>query len=398
MAHHKKLTDEALVNDYVIHQNAFADRKLQKQLDQLEKMQTMELKRFEKEEHYFTVLHKVVPAFHPGDESSTQTTALKQRPNFKKRHTSQAIAAKSHMSEETSFQTKSGSTRRATSPRIQTEVLNLKGIARDVPDSYAASVECKHKRNNSGLCRKSAGICDVHVRSVMAGDCRTEKKNCHSPKLDLEVTGSRLGERKSHASQQFLRLGGDISARTKCMQFINENGSYLHDVDSLALQSHENDDGEKNDGSIASNKSDVSEISLSDEEKLPNIGNVGLRLMGYNPSTQKMKMLYQLREGQLDLPQDDFSSSVLRTSAAEGELLTLKQLRFDHRRLRHSSDLELKREHAPLEAMHSDPQLVNVAQMTLVKFLPKCKQALYLKDICNLSRDFRKSWHAGDKI
>jgi len=398
MAHHKKLIDEALVNDYVIHQNAFADRKLQKQLDQLDKMQTMERRRLEQEEQYFTVLHKVVPAFHPGDELSTQTTVLKQRPTLKKRLTSQAIAAKSPVREEISFRTKSGSTRREMSTRFQTEVLNLKDIARDVPDSYAASVECKHTRNNSRLCRKSTDSCDVNMRRFITGNCRKEKMNRHSPELDLEVTGSRLGERKSHTSQQFLQLGGDISAHTKCMQFVNENGSYLHEIDSLALQSLEIDNGEEKDGSIATNKSDVSEISLSDEEKLPNINNVGLRLMGYNPSMQKMKMLYQLREGELDLQQQDFSNGVQRTSETDGELLTLKQLHFDPRKLRYSSGPEPKHEHAPLEAMHSDPQLVNVSQLTLVKFLPKCKQALYLKDICNLSRDFRKSWHAGDKI
>ena len=392
MAHQKKLADEALASDYVVHQNACADRKLQKELDHLERMQTKQRRKLEKEEHYFTVLHQVVPIPNPGDESSPQTSVARSRSDLQKRFTIPNMAVKS---EHYSPRAKSGTLRDSTSSRIQRETLGLKDNAHETKTKGKDST--KQKVNESLLFRRHTVASEGHLgHRINTNACKETRKARYSPAKDLFVTGSRMGERRPHPSQRAGR--GSVSGRIKCMQYLNGNENYLHDADSLSLKSIGSGDEEERSESVVSNNSNASECLPTDEEKLPNIDKVGLRLMGYCPSKQKINMLYQLKDGQLDVPRKDSSANAHGTIETDGGLMTFKRLSLEPRKIRKSLSLGSQPRQVPVKALHSDPGLVNLTHMTLVKFLPKSKQAFYLKYDCNFSGGLRKSWHAGDHI
>ena len=394
MAHHKKLSDEALASDYVVHQNACADRKLQKHLDHLERLQTKQRRRLEKEEHYFTVLHQVVPLPNPGDETNSQAPVARSRPELQKRFTVPKMAAKS---EQYSPRVKSGTLRNSTSSHIERETLNLKDNAYETKIKGKDSTKQKLKESTLFRRHTTAVPEQAHLgHMIKTNACKETRKASYSPVKDLFVTGSQMGEKRVLPSQ---RAGkGNVSARTKCMQYLNENESYLHDVDSLSLKSMGSEDDEECSGSMASNYSNASERLPNDEEKLPNIDKVGFRLMGYCPPIQKMNMLYQLKDGRLDVPRQDNSTKAHRKIESDGGLMTFRKLSLEHRKITKSLSLDSHRRQMPVEALPSDQGLINVTHMTLVKFLPKSKQALYLKYDCNLSGGLRKSWHAGDNM
>ena len=381
MANHKKLADEAYANDYVIHQNAYADRKLQKELDQLERLRIKQRRRLEQEEHYFTVLHRVVPVFQPGDDANSRTCGFKSKPGLRKRLTEPVIGSKK---ESVSSPLKCESAKELMSPRLRRELLNLRDIAFDAPKRNKSHE--KQSLDNVGAHYKHYGVPDSHAKDARTNDESQQNGRAHFDGKQLVVTGSRMSERRQHPSQRsaYHADKGIVSGHTKCVQYLNDNENYLQDVDSMSLKSitsedenaeeHATDSGKL---SVTSNKTEFSSASDS-VEKLPNIDKVGLRVMGANPSKQEMKMLYQLKEGHLDVPKTGVANNTHCTFGTDDGLTTFEKLTL-RGNLRKSQSLDSRPVHNPFELTQSDHPLINGTHMTLVKFLPKSMQALYLK-------------------
>lgn len=390
MASQKKLSDEAYANDYVIHKNACADRKLQKQLDHLEKMQMKQRRKLEQEEHYFTVLHRVVPVLQPGDDSNARSCGSKMetRPGIRKRFTEPVISVRK---ENALCRLKSESSKEMTSPRLRRELLSLRDIAFDAPLSRKEPSDGKSGKS------RAKGVLPNHGEPL-----RPEQEH----RLFVAGRSSNLRERRQCPSSRLsfaARQESFVNSRTKCIQYLRGSENYLHDIESTSLVSingdseaaEEDDTKDLSDVSIDSNRAERS--SSSDvTERFPNIEQLRINAMGTNQSASDVNMLYQLKEGHLDVPKQDVAKNTHCTYATESEIISIEKLSHKRRKHKNSSSFDAHNLHRSLGITRSDPSFLNGTHMTLVKFLPKSKQALFLKNDDEVTGRLCNSWHAGE--
>ena len=422
MEYHQKLSVEAYANDHVIHQNACADRKLQKQLDHLEKMQKRQRKRFEQEEHYFQALHRVVPSMHPGDDLHTQTRGQGRgaRHVLSKRLTYPTMSPHSYVVPALSC---SDGLDNHCTPNAHRDILKLKGIASDAPHGYQTSKSFESVESKSVFDRNHSVV--THQKHPREHEPALDKPEVHHENIRTRRTA---WLRSSEADQRFLIKGTEshlsergpitprhstdirvLSSNVKCSQFVRDNRKYLKDIiiesassTSASTEGSNEEQKGRSERQKNSTYSDQSEWdSTSDvEERLPNIAGekVGLRVLTAEKPSFEMRMLYQMKNGHLEVPKVDTEKNTKFQFAIGDEVTRIEKLSFGKGKLRKASSLE-DRYPSPQQASnheHSDLPSVSGTHMTLVKFLPKSKQALYLKYGSDSVEGLSNSWHAGE--
>lgn len=392
MAYHKKLADEAYANDFVIHKNACEDRKLEKQLNYLERMQLRQLKKLEQEEHYFTTLHRVVPLFQQGDDSNIRAYGSRKeqvRPSWKKRVTSLTATDQKPSAH---FHPESANVREPPTHRFNRKLLDLRDISSYSPNIFDQTLNVnagKVGQSQHIFNRKQAPSHDERLRSISLASGKEQ---------ELLVTGrcKPLRERSQSSPHRLTFTSDCLDSFDKCTQYVNGNRKYLvHETDAMSLKSltaeHEVvEANHSNDEKSVVPDSNRSDCSSGDEEveKLPNIKQS--RVMSRKQLSNDMIMLYQLKEGHLAVPKQDLTKN---THCTESQMVPYKRLSRANGTLSKSLSLD---SHKNLTATKSEPPVTNINQMTLVKFLPKSKQAFYLKYDNVLTGQLCNSWHTGE--
>eukprot|EP00112_Aurelia_sp_Birch-Aquarium-sp1_P024365 Seg768.4 transcript_id=Seg768.4/GoldUCD/mRNA.D3Y31 product="hypothetical protein" protein_id=Seg768.4/GoldUCD/D3Y31 len=474
MSLQKKLADEAYANEYVIHQNACADRKLQRELRHLERLQETQRRRLEQSSHYFDVLHKVVPMFDPLNEPERKEKMAHKKPLLQKRHTEPSLVTTQLMNDVKS-RVRSETKLTPRSVKSQKEITCFKGNSEDVSyNSQEGRTEHKTTRNfDSGngtslfnfnhinqhaneqpsrnaldrnhqtTERKSRHIRTRHLSNfqsneISQGDDKRsqgdEREGLYPPhnfawrkstnhstnqstnqQEEFYVQGrvshlnKKISEKSgSHQKGSPVRRSTDLMSKSQSIDGINSKNTFDRTTtsDSLSIRSFSTEHGcndtqsqraefKERSSSVSSNQSD-GDPSNEEDETLPAVSSdkVALRISG--DKSKKLKMLYQLRDGHVEVPQAIETRTISRKIERNGESITIEDLSLRKRSVQKSVSLDSNAiNRRQNNSKKTTQNIVNGAQMTFVKFLPKSRQASYLRNDTEYPRRLCNSWHAG---
>ena len=470
MSLQKKLADEAYANEYVIHQNACADRKLQRELHHLERLQETQRRRLDQSLHYFDVLHKVVPTFDPLNDPERKERMANKRPLLQKRHTESSLVSSRLMK---SVKSRVGSEIRLTPTSIKSkeEITYFKNNSEDSSynsrqertehentrkfdsgdgnslfnfnciDHHASEQPSRNalNRNSRVTSHKSRHIrtrclSNFHKNGLSQADDKISQEDDREGMFSshnfawLKSTRELTNQQKefcvqgkvSHLNEKILEKNGshkkgspdrrptDLISKTNRIDDINSNKTFDETTtsDSPSVRSITTEHGynarksrrikfKERSISINSNQSDGG-LSNEEGETLPTVfaDKVALRIS--SDKSKELKMLYQLRDGHVEVPKTKETRNASHAMEGNGQSLTLDDLSLKKRFLQKSVSLDssvINRQQN--ESKKTTQDTVKGAHMTFVKFLPKSRQASYLRNDTEYHTRLCNSWHAG---
>ena len=470
MSLQKKLADEAYANEYVIHQNACADRKLQRELHHLERLQETQRRRLDQSLHYFDVLHKVVPTFDPLNEPERKERMANKRPLLKKRHTEPSLVSSQFMN---SVKSRVGSEIRLTSRPIKSkeEITCFKSNSED-SSHYSRQERTEHENtrkfdsendnslfsfncighhaseqpsrnalnrssqvtNHKSRHTRTPCLSNFQKKGLSQGDDKIsqgDEKEGTYPSHNfawLKSTRQSINQEKefcvqgkvSHLNEKILEKNGshkkgspdrrltDLISKTNRIDDINSNKTFDETTtsDLLSIRSVSTEHGfnarkpqkitfKERSISINSNQSD-GDPSNEEDETLPTVfaDKVALRIS--SDKSKELKMLYQLRDGHVEVPKRKETRNTSRAVEGNGGSITIDDLSLKKRFLQKSVSLDsnvINRQQN--KSKKTTQNTVKGVHMTFVKFLPKSRQASYLKNDTEYHTRLCNSWHAG---
>eukprot|EP00794_Sanderia_malayensis_P015016 gene15016-16566_t len=460
MTRHHHLKDEAYVNDTVIHQNACEDRKLKQELRQLDRVQHTQRRRLEHAQSYFTTLHKVVPNFNTTEDMQSMWSPGCGSKTQAKRGLKRNTEPRASICQLMEFDAK---TRLAAQRPSEAESDRTRSSSFSDRDKYNDG-----ERNSllSARLRKSSDVFPRHTNVVENGQNLPissnawEKKQRHSS-LSVQGTQTRIDDRiqrimfdnekprktrennafspdrrpsrfARHPQQTITEAVGNDKI-TNGSEAVGKNGTRRTSRNSTAYNAIQRNGlhnkvkdtalygcgDEDSDISQASNTSECGGSSdSSDSDTLPQLTSdeiqqqqqqIGLRVSGGRKTSQQLRMLYQIRNGHVDVRENQTPDPLLhREFRKSGERTTVDKLgpnvmgNNNFRRLKNAARSPMVptplggRISARIDNSRADSPMPNAMvttglQMTLVKFLPKSKQAFYLKYGERMMNNYSKS-------